>query len=366
MVKKYQKLNYMPNKRILTSSQSINEATVMAMKNDKNVFVIGEGVNDPKEIFGTTKNLSKIFGTKRVIETPVSENAMTGLCIGSAMMGLKPIQIHQRVDFALLALEQIVNNCAKAFFVSNSKHKVPMVIRMIIGRGWGQGPMHSQILDSLFAQIPGLRVIMPTFPKDFKGMMLSAIKDSNPVVILEHRWLHNIKGHVPNKYYYKNINIIKKIKKGRDLTIVANGYNLLEVIELQKILNKENITFDLFDLNIIQPLETNQIINSVKKTGRIIVIDSGFKNFGIGSEIISRISEKCIDKLKSKPVRIGLPFIPTPSSRFLASDYYPTKKTILTSILKILGKEKLKKRLIKKVEPNIPIDVPDLNFKGPF
>ena len=132
---------------------------------------------------------------------------MTGLCIGSAMMGLKPIQIHQRVDFALLALEQIMNNCAKAYFVSNSKHTVPIVIRMIIGRGWGQGPMHSQILDSLFASIPGLKVIMPTFPNDFKGMMLAAIKDPNPVVILEHRWLHNIKGNVPKKYYYQNISL---------------------------------------------------------------------------------------------------------------------------------------------------------------
>ena len=163
---------------------------------------------------------------------------MTGLCIGSAMMGLKPLQIHQRVDFALLALEQIVNNCAKAFFVSNSKHTVPLVIRMIIGRGWGQGPMHSQILDSLFAQIPGLKVIMPTFPKDFKGMLLSAIKDPNPVVVLEHRWIHNIKGHVPREYYLDNINEIKKINSGNDLTIVANGYNLLEILEIKKILKK--------------------------------------------------------------------------------------------------------------------------------
>lgn len=356
----------MLKKRILTSSQAINEATIMAMKKDQKVFVIGEGVNDPKEIFGTTKNLKKIFGKRRVIETPISENAMTGMCVGSAMMGLKPIQIHQRVDFALLALEQIINNCAKAFFVSNSKHTVPLVIRMIIGRGWGQGPMHSQILDSLFAQIPGLKVIMPTFPKDFKGMMLSAIKDPNPVIVLEHRWLHNIKGYVPKKDFKQNINNIKKIKKGNDLTIVANGYNLLEVLEVQNILAKENISFDLFDLNVIQPLETKSIINSVKKTGRIIVIDSGFKNFGVSSEIISRITENCLEKLKSKPLRIGLPFIPTPSSRFLAKSYYPNKKTILSSILKILNKEEVEKKLSKEVEANIPVDVPDLNFKGPF
>tara|TARA_B110000858_G_C17741271_1_gene445035 strand:+ start:227 stop:1297 length:1071 start_codon:yes stop_codon:yes gene_type:complete len=356
----------MPKKRILTASEAINEATIMSMKKDKKVYVIGEGVNDPKEIFGTTRNLKKIFGKRRVVETPISENAMTGLCIGSAMMGLKPIQIHQRVDFALLALEQIINNCAKAFFVSNSKHTVPLVIRMIIGRGWGQGPMHSQILDSLFAQIPGLKVLMPTFPKDFKGMMLSAIEDPNPVVILEHRWLHNIKGNVPQKYYKQNINKIRKIRTGKNLTIVANGYNLLEVIEIQKILNNESISFDLFDLNVIQPLQTKTIINSVKKTGRILVIDSGFKKFGLGAEIISQISENCIGSLKAKPVRMGLPFIPTPSSRFLAKNYYPNKKTILCAVLDILNKNKNKIKLLKLIKSNIPVDVPDLNFKGPF
>ena len=356
----------MPKKRILTASEAINEATIMSMKKDKKVYVIGEGVNDPKEIFGTTKNLKKIFGKRRVVETPISENAMTGLCIGSAMMGLKPIQIHQRVDFALLALEQIINNCAKAFFVSNSKHTVPLVIRMIIGRGWGQGPMHSQILDSLFAQIPGLKVLMPTFPKDFKGMMLSAIEDPNPIVILEHRWLHNIKGNVPQKYYKQNINKIRKIRTGKNLTIVANGYNLLEVIEIQKILNNESISFDLFDLNVIQPLQTKTIIDSVKKTGRILVIDSGFKKFGLGAEIISQISENCMGSLKAKPVRMGLPFIPTPSSRFLAKNYYPNKKTILCAVLDILNKNKNKIKLLKLIKSNIPVDVPDLNFKGPF
>ena len=237
---------------------------------------------------------------------------------------------------------------------------------MIIGRGWGQGPMHSQILDSLFAQIPGLKVLMPTFPKDFKGMMLSAIEDPNPVVILEHRWLHNIKGNVPQKYYKQNINKIRKIRTGKNLTIVANGYNLLEVIEIQKILNNESISFDLFDLNVIQPLQTKTIINSVKKTGRILVIDSGFKKFGLGAEIISQISENCIGSLKAKPVRMGLPFIPTPSSRFLAKNYYPNKKTILCAVLDILNKNKNKIKLLKLIKSNIPVDVPDLNFKGPF
>jgi len=355
----------MLKKRIISASTAINEATILAMKKDKKVFVIGEGVNDPKKIFDTTKDLKKKFGSKRIIETPISENAMTGMCIGSALMGLRPIQIHQRVDFALLALEQIVNNCAKSYFISNSKHNVPMVIRMIIGRGWGQGPMHSQILDSMFAQIPGLKIYMPTFPKDFKGMLLSAIEDPNPVVILEHRWLHNIKGHVPKGYYKYKLNDLNKISNGNDLTIVANGYNLLEVLEIKNILSDININFDLFDLNILQPLKIDKIINSVNKTKRILLIDSGFKKFGIGAEILSQIIEKNI-KLNAKPIRLGLPFLPTPSTRFLANKYYINKKIILKSILKILNKEKYELKLSKFLKSNIPVDVPDLNFKGPF
>ena len=226
--------------------------------------------------------------------------------------------------------------------------------------------MHSQIFDSLFAQIPGLKVLMPTFPEDFKGMMLSAIKDPNPVVILEHRWLHNIKGKVKKNYFEKNINKIYKIRNGKDLTIVANGYNLLEVLEVNKILKKEKISFDLFDLNVVQPLNTDKIIKSVKKTGRIIVLDSGFKNLGIGSEIISRVSEKCINKLKKPPARIGLPFIPTPSTRFLAESYYPNKNKILCAVLDILNKSESKIRLTKLIKSKVPIDVPDLSFKGPF
>jgi pyruvate dehydrogenase E1 component beta subunit len=226
--------------------------------------------------------------------------------------------------------------------------------------------MHSQVLDSIFAQIPGLKVYMPTFPKDFKGMLLAAIEDPNPVVFLEHRWLHNIKGHVPKKYYKNKTNKINKILNGKDLTIVANGYNLLEVLELKKILNKINVSFDLFDLNIIQPLYTKEIIKSLKKTGRIILIDSGYKKFGIGAEILSQIMENNMNSLKHKPIRIGLPFVPTPSSRFLANNYYPNKEKILSSILDVMNKKKYKKYFFKLIKSKIPVDVPDLNFKGPF
>ena len=193
----------MPTETI-TTSELIRQTLTKLLTKDKNIFLIGEGVNDPKGIFGTTKNLYKKF-KNRIIESPISENAMTGVCIGAAKMGMRPIIVHQRVDFVLYALEQIINSMAKTYYITNGKFKVPIVVRLIIGKGWGQGPMHSQILDTLFAKIPGLKVFIPTFPDDFQSMLEVAVKDDNPVIFFEHRWLHALK-----KNKKKKLKIISK------------------------------------------------------------------------------------------------------------------------------------------------------------
>ena len=191
----------MPDKeRILSASQAILEATDQIMKKDSNLILIGEGINDPKAIFGTTSNLSLKYGKSRVIESPISENGITGIAIGLAINNFKVLLIHQRVEFALLSIEQIFNNAAKSFYVTNGKHRVPIVIRMIIGRGWGQGPAHSQSLETIFSYIPGLKVLIPSSAYDAKGMLISAFNDPNPVLILEHRWLHFVTGFVPKKF----------------------------------------------------------------------------------------------------------------------------------------------------------------------
>ena len=188
------------SKRQLTVSQSINEALTMAMKKDKNILLLGLGVDDPKGIFGTTKGIDKLFkNKKRVFDFPTAENAMTGIAIGSSLIGLKPIITHQRVEFSLLSIEQIINQAAKWFFMNGGQKSVPLVIRLIIGRGWGQGPQHSQSLESIFAHIPGLKVISLSTPFNAKGLLLSSISDPNPVIVFEHRWLHDIKGEVPKK-----------------------------------------------------------------------------------------------------------------------------------------------------------------------
>ena len=187
--------------RELKYFQAILEATDQCLAADPRVYVIGLGVTDPKGIFGTTLGLEAKYGPRRVMDMPVSENALTGIALGSAVTGMRPIMTHQRVDFALLALDQLINNAAKWHTMFGGRMRAPMVIRLIIGRGWGQGPQHSQSLQALFAHIPGLKVVMPATPYDAKGLLVAAVEDDNPVIYLEHRWLHGIWGPVPEERY---------------------------------------------------------------------------------------------------------------------------------------------------------------------
>ena len=182
--------------RKITYGEAIREALETAMSTDDSVICYGLGVDDPKGIFGTTLGLQEKFGSDRVFDMPTSENAMTGIGIGSAIYGLRPVMVHQRLDFFLLAMDQLVNNAAKWHFMFGGQDSVPLTIRLILGRGWGQGPTHSQNLQSWFAHIPGLKVVMPATARDAKGLLLSSVFDNNPVVFLEHRWLHNLEGEV--------------------------------------------------------------------------------------------------------------------------------------------------------------------------
>ncbi|HEY9765762.1 MAG TPA: alpha-ketoacid dehydrogenase subunit beta, partial [Chroococcales cyanobacterium] len=219
------------NRRELTYSQAINEALDQALERDPSVYLIGEGVPDPKGIFGTTLGLQEKFGSARVMDMPLSENGMTGVAVGSALMGLRPVMVHQRLDFALLALDQIVNHAAKWHYMFAGQQSVPLVIRLILGRGWGQGPQHSQSLHSWFAHIPGLKVVMPTTPHDAKGLLMKSIEDDNPVIFIEHRWLHDIKGEVPTEPYGVALGSCRVAREGKDLTIVSASYMTLEALK---------------------------------------------------------------------------------------------------------------------------------------
>lgn len=357
----------MPKKtRLISMSKAINEALVYSMNKDKNLLCFGLGTTDPRGIFSTTINLEKKFGSKRVFDVPASENALTGISIGLSLEKIRSVVSHQRLDFFLLAMDQLVNNAAKWFFTFNQP--IPITIRLIIGRGWGQGPTHSQNLHSWFAHIPGLKVVIPSNPKDAKNLLISSIFDPNPVIFIEHRWLHEMTGNVEKFSKPKNLERIGKcnvIKKGKKVTIVATSYLVHEAKIAIEHLNKFNIDCELIDLRVIQPLDWNTISNSVKKTGRLIVLDTGHNNLSFASEIISRASTKIFRYLKSSPIKLTMPDSPEPASYGLTKGLFIRPKKIVSEILKILKINK--KNILRSVnsEPN-PHDVPGEWFKGPF
>ena len=284
-----------------TFAQSINSAIEIAMSLDKRVICYGLGATDPKGIFGTTLGLERKFGKERVFDMPTSENAMTGVGIGLSMGGFIPIMTHQRLDFFLLAMDQLVNSAAKMHYMFNGAINVPITIRLILGRGWGQGPTHSQNLQAWFAHIPGLKVVMPSSAEDAKGLLLSSIFDPNPVLFLEHRWLHNSTAEVPDGDYRIALGKSKKIFNGNRITIVSMSYMTVEAIIASKYLEKHGISVELLDLRSIKPLDLDAIILSISKTGKLLVLDTGAYTCSVASDIISKISINYASVLNGPP-----------------------------------------------------------------
>lgn len=358
----------MPNTRKITYAEAIREAIDQCMEEDPSVFVIGEGVPDPKSVFGTTKELVKKYGN-RVMDMPLSENGLTGVCIGASLMGMRPIMVHIRLDFLLLAFDQIVNNAAKWNYMFGGQAKVPLVIRAIIGMGWGQGAQHSQNLQAIFAHIPGLKVVMPSTPYDAKGLLISSIRDNNPVMFIEHRWLYHTWGQVPEENYALPLGKSKLVTSGKDITIVSSSYMATETLKAVNALEKAGISAEVIDLRTLKPLDDSLIINSVKKTGRLLAVDSGYYTGGFAGEIIARVSEKAFDYLNNPPQRITLPDIPTPSTPALAKYYYPRHIDIIQKVCEMLAKPSNEIwQLIESERKKDPVhlDVPDESFSGPF
>jgi pyruvate dehydrogenase E1 component beta subunit len=299
-----------------------------------------------------------------VFDIPLSENAVTGVAIGTAISGMRPIFTHQRVDFALVAMEQMVNQAANWHYMFGGTMKVPLVIRMIIGRGWGQGPQHSQSLQALFAHIPGLKVVMPTTPQDAKGLLIAAVEDDNPVIFLEHRWLHGVRDQVPEGLYRTNIGEARTLRHGTDVTIVAVSYMTLEALRAAESMDKEGISAEVIDLRSIRPWDVKTVLESVRKTRHLVVADTGWSTFGVSSEIISTVVEQGFGLLESAPERLGLPECPCPTSPVLAAQFYPRAGHIHRAAKRTLGLRALSDVL--DLTPGEPLDVPDSSFNGPF
>ena len=336
-------------KNFLRFDEVINASLKNIMSKNKSVVYFGLGADDSARVFNTTNQLKEKFGASRVFDTPLSENAMTGLSVGMSLNGLTPVMSHQRLDFFLLAMDQLVNSAAKWNFMFGKKDKINIVIRLIIGRGWGQGPTHSQNLQSWFAHIPGIKVLSPSFPSSAQGLLECAVADPEPTIIIENRWCHQLKESLESlKKNKKNFQIGKSLKlnSGSDLTIVTSSYSTIELYQCYSELKKYKINFDHIDLLSIKPLDMTAIYNSVKKTGRLIILDSSsHKICSIGSEIISELVSKNYSIFKNQPLLLFHPDIHQPTSYFLTKDYLISKNKIIYSILKLLKKNKKFKKI---------------------
>ena len=324
--------------RQIKYSQALSEGLVEAMKKDKSVFLMGQSGEDINGMFGTIGEAYKKFGPERVFDLPLSEAGITGWGTGAAIAGLKPVMTHHRNDFLLLAADQIINHAAKWMYM----HKTPInwTIRAIIGRGWGQGPQHSQSLQALFAHIPGLKVIMPSTPEDAKGLLTSSIQDPNPVIIFEHRRLYDQVGFVPEGFYKTPIGKSRILKKGQDITIVAISQMVLEAKLAANALERIGIDVEIIDPRTIKPLDTKTILKSIEKTGRLIICDTGWIQFGVSAEIAAVVADKAFEHLLAPIKRVGLPDSPTPASYELEKYYYPGVVDILKAVVEILPPEK--------------------------
>ena len=349
--------------RIIKGYEAIHEGLDQSLALDDSVYVMGLGAPDPKGIFGTTLGLQDKYGSNRVMDMPASENGMTGIAIGSALAGMKPVMIHQRVDFVTLAMEQIVNQASNWHYMFGGQASVPLVIRVIVGRGWGQGPQHSQSLQAWFAHVPGLKVVMPAVPADSKGLLVAAIDDPNPVIILEHRWTHGVTGPVSEARDPTPIGKAAVLRAGNDVTLVGVSFMTLESLRAAELLAEIGVSVEVIDIRSLRPLDSETIVGSARKTGHIVVSDTAWKSYGVSAEISAVVVEQAFSDLKAAPVRVALPDVPSPTSPALTADYYPGGYEIAVAAARLVGADHSR---IARIQADSPHDVPDASFTGPF
>ncbi len=308
------------------------------LDSDKSVIVIGQGLWSPWYVGDTMRDLEKIYGTQRVIDTPVSELACTGAGVGAALCGYRPIVTHPRVDFALLATDQMVNQAAKWNSMFGGNSPVPVVFRMIVNRGGEQGAQHSQSLYSWFAHIPGLRVVVPSTPQDAQDLLIAATLCDDPVVYIDDRWLYEIDDEVTEP---KSVDLSmqgpKVLREGKDITLVGLSWTTKLLMDAAQRLEVEGISCEVVDLRVLNPLDASAIIKSVAKTTKLLVAEGDWISYGIGSEVITRVIENLGPKvLSTAPRRHGLADAPAPTSKPLEGIYYPHVDDVIKSIKKMM------------------------------
>ncbi|PZO41452.1 MAG: alpha-ketoacid dehydrogenase subunit beta [Pseudanabaena frigida] len=353
----------MLNPRILSYVEAVCEATDQEMAIDPSVIVFGLDVDDPKAIQGTTRGLLEKYGKERVFGTPLAEDAMTGAAIGMAQAGLRPIHVHIRMDFMMLAMNQLINVAAKSHYMYGGQVSVPMVVRSMIGKSWGQGAQHSQGLYSFFMNIPGLKIAAPTTPYDAKGCLIAAIRDNNPVIYVEHRILHFQKGYVPEASYTVEPGKARIATSGSDVTLVGISYMQIECLRAQKYLEEVGISAEVIDPIWLSPLDIDTIVESVLKTGNLCVVDNGWTACGASAEIIALVAEKLQGKRDVRFKRMGFEPVTCPPTPYLENLYYPNGQTIAAAVFKLVkGIENVDSEWF----PAERQDLKDIEFKGPF
>jgi len=316
--------------------QALALALKREMESDPSVFVFGLDVPDHKRIFGSTAGLLEEFGPDRCFGTPLSEEAMTGVALGAAIAGLRPVHVHIRADFMLLGMNQIINMVSNLRYMSGGKLRIPLVIRAIIGRGWGQSAQHSKSLHGVFAHIPGLKVVLPATPQDAYGLLRSAVRDDNPVIVLEHRWLYDVVGEVDETRAVP-IGPPEVIRRGDAATVLCTSWMNIEALKAAEVLARRDVQLEIINVRTVTPLEKEPLVASVRKTGRCIVADYDWTFCGFSAELAAVISHDCFGSLKCPVERLGFASVPCPTTRPLENLYYSSAPDIIRSVERMLG-----------------------------
>jgi pyruvate dehydrogenase E1 component beta subunit len=330
----------MPELRELTYAEALREGLRQLMTEDERVFLIGEDIGVYGGAFGVTAGLLDQFGAERVIDTPISEAGIAGACIGAALTGMRPVGEIQFMDFVTLSMEQLVLQAAKVRFMFGGKASVPMVLRMPGGSGTGAAAQHSESLENWFVHVPGLKVVMPSTPYDAKGLIRAAVADNNPVIFVEHKLLYKTKGHVPEEAYSVPLSQTQIVREGAHLTVVATSIMVSRALQAAERLAEEGIQLEVIDPRTLKPLDDAPIIESVKKTGRALVVHEAVEMGGFGGEVVARIAaSEAFDYLEAPIRRLAGLDIPIPYNRELEYHTVPQVESILREARKLVKGE---------------------------
>jgi pyruvate dehydrogenase E1 component beta subunit len=315
---------------------AINEAIKEEMQRDENIVLLGEDVGVPGGPFGATRGLLELFGPDRVLDTPISEAGFVGLAAGAAACGLRPIVEIMFMDFMAVCMDGIVNQVAKMRYMFGSQYTLPIVIRTPAGGGLNSGPHHSQCLEAWFAHVPGLKIVMPATPHDVKGLLKSAIRDDNPVIVVENRTLHALKGPIPEEEFLVPIGRAEVKRQGTHVTVVATSRMVHESLKAAEIMAKESIEIEVIDLRSIYPWDKETVFESISKTHRLVIAHEAVKDFGIGAEISATVVEELISELDAPILRVGAPRVPIPFS--LEKAYLPNSQDVVAAVKKTVDR----------------------------